>query len=76
MQSDVLIAILSLIGTLAGAFLGVIKANSVVSYRLEQLEKKVDKHNHVMERVFKLEAQAVTQHDDIEELKRHDEARS
>lgn len=47
--------------TAVGGFLGVYFANrknaSLWQYRLEQLEKKMDKHNQVLERVFKLEEQ-------------------
>ena len=40
--------------------MGVMAANKLTNYRIEQLEKKVDKHNTVIERTFKLEeAQAV-----------------
>jgi ABC-type lipoprotein release transport system permease subunit len=56
--SDVIIvALISLIGTLGGSFLGVITSTKLTNYRIEQLEKKVEKHNGVIERVFKLEGQ-------------------
>lgn len=55
MSETVIVALIALGGTLGGSFLGVIAANKLVTYRLEQLEKKVEKHNNVIERVFKLE---------------------
>lgn len=55
MSETVIVAILSLIGTLAGSLLGIIAANKLVIYRIEQLEKKVEKHNNVLERVYDLE---------------------
>lgn len=55
MSETIIVAILSLIGTLAGSLLGVIAANKLVIYRIEQLEKKVEKHNNVLERVYELE---------------------
>lgn len=55
MSEAVLVAILSLIGTLGGTFGGIITAGKLTNYRIEQLEKKVEKHNGVIERVFKLE---------------------
>ena len=55
MSETVIVALIALCGTLGGSFLGVIAANKLVTYRLEQLEKKVEKHNNVIERVFKLE---------------------
>lgn len=55
MSETIIVAILSLIGTLAGSLLGIIAANKLVIYRIEQLEKKVEKHNNVLERVYELE---------------------
>lgn len=55
MSETIIVAILSLIGTLAGSLLGIIAANKLVIYRIEQLEKKVEKHNNVLERVYTLE---------------------
>lgn len=55
MQDTVIVAILSLVGTLVGSFGGIVSANKLVTYRLQELEKKVEKHNKVIERVYKLE---------------------
>ena len=55
MSETIIVAILSLVGTLAGSLLGIIAANKLVVYRIEQLEKKVEKHNNVLERVYDLE---------------------
>ena len=55
MTDTVLVAILSLVGTLGGSLLGILAANKLTIYRIEQLEKKVEKHNSVIERVYKLE---------------------
>ena len=54
MSETIIVAILSLIGTLAGSLLGIVAANKLVIYRIEQLEKKVEKHNNVLERVYDL----------------------
>ena len=55
MSETIIVAILSLVGTLAGSLLGIIAANKLVVYRIVQLEKKVEKHNNVLERVYDLE---------------------
>lgn len=55
MTEGIIIAILSLIGTLAGAYFANRKSSNLIAYRLEQLEEKVDKHNSVIERTYKLE---------------------
>lgn len=55
MSETVLVAILSLIGTLGGSLFGILAANKLTVYRLQQLEAKVNKHNNLIERTFKLE---------------------
>lgn len=55
MSETVLVAILSLVGTLIGSLFGILTANKLTNYRIEQLEKKVEKHNSVIERVYELE---------------------
>ena len=55
MNDTVIVAFISLMGTLFGSFGGILTANKLVNYRLQQLEKKVEKHNQVIERVYKLE---------------------
>ena len=60
MPSEIIVALLSMAGTAIGSVAGVMAANKLTNYRIEQIEKKVDKHNTVIERTFKLEeAQAV-----------------
>lgn len=55
LSETVIVAALSLIGTVTGSVLGIIASNKVTLYRIEQLEKKVDKHNSVIERTYLLE---------------------
>ena len=55
MSSEVLVALLSLLGTAFGSVVGILTGNRLVVYRIEQLEKKVEKHNSVAERTAALE---------------------
>ena len=55
MQPEIVVGLLSLCGTLIGTLGGIMAANKLVIYRIGELEKKVEKHNNVIERVFKLE---------------------
>lgn len=55
MSETLLIACLSLFGTLGGSFLGVLASNKLMNYRIEQLEKKVDKHNNLIDRMYRCE---------------------
>ena len=71
--TSIIVGVLALIGTLGGSLAGIKKANSLVLYRLEQLESKVDKHNKVMERTYILEEKMkVANHriSDLEETQR------
>lgn len=47
MDSEIVVAALSLVGT----FLGTYSGTKLMSYRIEQLEKKVEKHNCMVERM-------------------------
>ena len=64
-----MVALLSLAGTLIGSLSGILVANKLVNYRLSQLEKKVDKHNSVVERTYKLEGRITEIEHDIRDLK-------
>lgn len=69
MSETVVVAVLSLLGTLGGSFCGILTANKLTNYRIEQLEKKVDQHNHVVERVYILEKNEAVIEEEIEHLK-------
>ena len=55
MEDTIVVALISFSGTLMGTFGGIITANKLTNYRIAQLEKKVEKHNSVVERVYQLE---------------------
>lgn len=55
MSDTVIVAVLALFGTLAGSYFSNRKTSALIAYRLEQLEQKVNKHNSVIERTYKLE---------------------
>ena len=62
-------ASMSLIGTLVGTFGGILVANKLTTYRIEQLEQKVAAHNSLVERTYKLEGQMTEVQHDIRDLK-------
>ena len=55
MSETIIVAVISLIGTLAGSYWANKKNTALIAYRLEQLELKVNKHNSVIERTYNLE---------------------
>ena len=64
-----LIAILSFAGTCIGTIGGIMTSYKLISYRLEQLEKKVNLHNNAVERLFRAEGQITELQHEIKELK-------
>jgi len=71
MSDTVIVALLSLAGTLIGSGLGVVASSRLTSYRLEQLEKRVQAHNNLIERTFVLEGKMAECEHDIRDLKAH-----
>jgi hypothetical protein len=69
--STVIVGTLSLVGTLAGSYSGM----KLMTYRIEQLEKKVNEHNNVIRRTFVLEEQMKVANHRIDDLERHEEER-
>lgn len=53
--STIIVAAISLVGTLVGAYLANRKSSALIAYRLEQLEQRVNKHNNLIERTYALE---------------------
>ncbi|MBE6728621.1 MAG: hypothetical protein E7568_00115 [Ruminococcaceae bacterium] len=46
MKSELLVALISFLGTMTGTLGGIITSSKLTSYRIEQLEKKVEVHNN------------------------------
>ena len=65
MSETVLVAILSLIGTLGGTFGGILVSNKLTTYRIEQLEQKVQAHNNFDTRLHKLDTDMEIVHEQI-----------
>lgn len=55
MSDTLIVAIISLIGTLGGTFGGILTSGKLTNYRLSELEKKVEEHNRLVERTYRLE---------------------
>ena len=66
MSEAVVIALISLLGTVGGSFAGVMATSKLSNYRIEQLEKKVDKHNNLIERVYNIEQSEAVMNEKIE----------
>ena len=55
MNVDFLTGIASLIASLVGTFGGIITSTKLTNYQINELKKRVDKHNNVIERTYKLQ---------------------
>ena len=55
MVQAIIVAIIGFLGTAVGSVAGCLQAAKLTTYRLEQLEKKVELHNSVIERTYELE---------------------
>ena len=73
MKTEILIALISFLGTLIGTLGGIVASSRITAYRIEQLEKKVDKHNNFAERIPLVEKDIkVINHriEDLEEMEK------
>ena len=69
MNGEPLVSLLSLAGTLVGSIVGILTANRLTNFRIEALEKKVDKHNCIIERTAILERDTKTLFSRYDELR-------
>lgn len=65
MRSEVVVALLSLIGTFIGTLGGILATQRLVTYRLQKLEEKVDKHNNLIDRMYKIESRVTLLEDEM-----------
>ena len=68
MSETIIVALLSLLGSLGGTLGGIAINSKLSNYRIEQLEKKVDMHNHLVERMAVAESSLKSAHHRIDEL--------
>lgn len=69
MSEVIIVALLSLAGTLCGSWAGIRQSNKLTCYRIEQLEVKVNKHNNLVERMMAVEESTKSAHKRIDEIK-------
>lgn len=74
MPTQIAVALIGLGGSAIGSIIGVLASARLTQYRLEQLEKKVDKHNSVIERTYRLEERCAVMEEDVKAASRRMEA--
>lgn len=55
-MNSIIVALIGLAGSAVGAAAGILLNTKLITYRLEQLENKVNKHNNIIERTYNIEA--------------------
>ena len=65
MDSNIIIALIGLLSSVLVQFGGILINSKLTNYRIEQLEKEVQKHNNLVERVYKLEQDTAVQEEKI-----------
>lgn len=65
MDATIIAAIIAAGTSLIGSFAGVMASSKLTAYRIEQLEEKVNKHNSIIDRTYKLEEQASVMNEKI-----------
>lgn len=66
----VVAAVITALCALIGTYMSNRKSTALMEYRLKALESKVDKHNNVIERTYKLEGQMAEVQHTIADLKK------
>ncbi len=69
MSTELWVALMGLVGSLAGTFAGILVNGRLVNYRLSRLEEKVDRQSRVVERVFRLEQQDAVTEEELRAVK-------
>lgn len=62
MNETILVALIACAGTLLGSLFGVLASAKLTNYRLEQLERRVEQHNNLIERMTAVEASVRSAH--------------
>ena len=68
MSETVIVALISLVGTLFGTFAGIITSGKITNYRIAELEKQVEKHNNLIERTYSLEKRETLSEEKLKQI--------
>ena len=68
MSEAIVVALIASAGGLIGSLVGMVSNKNMIEYKLEQLTKKVDAHNKVVERTYELEKRTDVQEEKITQM--------
>lgn len=69
-METIIVALITLAGTIGSGVLSAVISNNLIKYRVDQLEKKVDKHNNLIDRMYKAESNIEVIQEEIEQLEK------
>lgn len=67
-MDTIIVALITLVGTIGSGVLSAVISNNLIKYRVEQLEKKVDKHNNLIDRMYKAESSIKLIQEEVDNL--------
>lgn len=70
METEIVVALMGLVGTAIGSVGGILASNKLVNHRLNRLEAKMDKHNNFMERLAVVESKIAADEDKIKDIEK------
>ncbi|UKI35054.1 MAG: hypothetical protein L6V93_12445 [Clostridiales bacterium] len=72
LDSTIIVSVISMLGTVIGSMMGVMKSSDKTLYRIEQLEKKVEAHNNLVERMTIVEQETKANNNRLKRLEKAD----
>lgn len=69
LDSTIIVGFLSLIGTICGSLMGVMASNKLTNFRIQELEKKMEKYNNLIERTYVVERDLKTLYNVVDDMK-------
>lgn len=69
-METIVVAVIGLIGTLASVYFVNKKTTALILYRVDQLEQKVNKHNNLIDRMYKAESNIKLIQEEVEQLEK------
>ena len=69
-METIIVAIITLVGTIGSRVLSAVISNNLIKHRVEQLEKKVDKRNNLIDRMYKVESNIKLIQEEVEQLEK------
>lgn len=70
MSTEIIISLITLVGTITTVIISNIAQSSLIKYRLGELEKKVNLHNNLIDRMYKAETKIEVIENDLNDIKK------